>query len=311
VSDLVWLGRAGDSFRQVLALVAHTDSATNAALAACRLPGLTVRRLAPADAVALLQPGDVALGRLDVCATVDGVEDGLAELAALDERGVLVLNGPSALMTSHDKLLTARALRRAGLPHPATGLIFPDSAAPLEPPVVVKPRFGSWGRDVLRCDDAASLRRALKHLESRPWFRTQGALVQDLIPPRGYDVRIVVAGGEVVGAIQRCAAPGEWRTNVQLGGTRMPVDPSPQARELALAAAAAAGADLVGVDLLPAYGGYVVIEINGAVDFTREYALAGVDPFQAAMAALASAALDVPSAALDVPPLDPALAAGA
>ena len=287
----------------MLALVAHTDSATNAALAACRLPGLTVRRLAPKDAVARLQAGDVALGRLDVRAGVDGVEPGLAELAVLEQRGIVVLNPPSALMTSHDKLLTARALRRAGVPHPATGLIFPDSAAPLEPPVVVKPRFGSWGRDVLRCDDADSLRRAMRHLESRPWFRTQGALVQDLIPPSGYDVRVVVAGGEVVGAIQRCAAPGEWRTNVQLGGTRVPVEPSPQARELALAAAAAAGADLVGVDLLPAHGGYVVIEINGAVDFTGDYGLGGVDPFQAALAALAAAAVDVP--------LGPALAAGA
>jgi RimK family alpha-L-glutamate ligase len=288
----------------VLAVVAHKDSPTNAALAACRLPGLTAARLTPSEALAQLRPGDVALGRLDVCPTVDDVEPGLAELAALEARGVLVLNPPSALMTSHDKLLTARALRRAGVPHPATGLIFPGSRTPLEPPVVLKPRFGSWGRDVLRCDDAASLASALRQLESRPWFRTQGALVQDLIPPRGYDLRIVVACGEVVGAIERRAAPGEWRTNVQLGGTRRPVEPSQQARELALAAAAAAGADLVGVDLLPAYGGYVVIEINGAVDFTRDYALAGVDPFQAALDALAATALAVASP-------DTAVAAGA
>ena len=288
----------------MLALVAHKDSATNAALAACHLPGANVVRLTPTEALAQLRAGDVAVGRLDVSASVDGVEPGLAELAALEERGVVVLNPPSALMTSHDKLLTARALRRAGLPHPATGLIFPDSSTPLEPPVVVKPRFGSWGRDVLRCDDADSLERALRHLEQRPWFATQGALVQDLVPPRGYDLRIVVAGGEVIGAIQRRAAPGEWRTNVQLGGTRARVQPSPQACELALAAAAAAGADLVGVDLLPVHGGYVVIEINGAVDFTRDYALDGVDPFHAAVAALAAAA-----AALI--PLDPAIAAGA
>lgn len=288
----------------MLAVVAHRDSATNLALAACSVPGHAVVRLGPEQALAELRSGDAAVGRLDVCPDVDGVEPGLAELAALEERGVRVLNPPSALLIAHDKLLTARTLRRAGIPHPATGLIFPGSLGPLEPPVVLKPRFGSWGRDVLRCDDAASLRRALGHLESRAWFAAQGALVQDLIPPRGYDLRIVVAGGEVIGAIQRCAAAGEWRTNVQLGGTRRPVDPPPQACELALAAAAAAGADLVGVDLLPSHGGYLVIELNGAVDFTSDYALGGVDPFRSAVQALAAAAFDVP-------PLDPALAAGA
>ena len=288
----------------VLALVAHKDSVTNAALAACRLPGLEIERLAPVEALARLRPGDIALGRLDVCQSVDCVEPGLAELAALEERGVQVLNPPSALLIAHDKLLTSRTLRRAGVPHPATGLIFPGCTTPLEPPVVVKPRFGSWGRDVLRCDDAASLAEALHHLESRPWFPTQGALVQDLIPPQGYDLRVVVAGGKVVGAIERRAARGEWRTNVQLGGIRVPVDPPAQACELALAAAAAAGIDLVGVDLLPTYGGYVVIELNGAVDFTSDYALGGVDPFRAAVTALAAAASDIP-------PLDPAVAAGA
>ena len=48
--------------------------------------------------------------------------------------------------------------------------------------------------------------------------------------------------------------------------------PSRLARELAIAAAATVGADLVGVDLLPlADGGYTVIELNGAVDFDDEY----------------------------------------
>ena len=41
---------------------------------------------------------------------------------------------------------------------------------------------------------------------------------------------------------------------------------------MALAAARASGADLVGVDLLPdSRGRWTVIELNGAVEFTREY----------------------------------------
>ena len=71
------------------------------------------------------------------------------------------------------------------------------------------------------------------------------------MPLLGHDVRIVVAGGEVIGAIKRVAQPGEWRTNVALGATRVPIEPSPAACELALAAASAIGADLLGIDLLP------------------------------------------------------------
>jgi hypothetical protein len=58
---------------------------------------------------------------------------------------------------------------------------------------------------------------------------------------------------------------------------------------LALAAAAAVGADLVGVDLLPAPdGGHLVLELNGAVDFTSDYSLGSRDVFDEAAGALAA-----------------------
>jgi RimK family alpha-L-glutamate ligase len=267
----------------MFALVAHRDSGTNRALAA-----LGAAILAPGEALARLRPGDVALGRLDVRPTLDGVEKGLWALGALEEHGVVVLNPPSALLTAHDKLLTARALARAGLPHPRTKLVLPGDNADVEPPVVVKPRYGSWGRDVVRCLSAAELERTLTELEERPWS-AQGALVQELVPPCGFDLRIVVAGGLVIGAIRRRAAPGEWRTNVALGGSREPVVPPPDACALAVAAAEAAGADLVGVDLLPTGRGWTVLELNGAVDFTRAYAREH-DVFEVALSALRTAA---------------------
>src|SRR5204862_3116364 len=119
----------------------------------------------------------------------------------------------------------------------------------------------------------AELDAHLAELRNKPWFAATGAVVQELIPPLGHDLRCVVAGGCVVGAIERWAAPGEWRTNISLSGTRRPTVPPPRACELAVAAAGALGIDLVGVDLLPTGAGeYVVIELNGAVDFTHEYA---------------------------------------
>jgi glutathione synthase/RimK-type ligase-like ATP-grasp enzyme len=95
----------------------------------------------------------------------------------------------------------------------------------------------------------------------------------------------VVAGRRVVGAACRIAKKGEWRTNAALGAQVEPVQPPPLARVLALAAARAAQADLVGVDLLPTGSGFVVLELNGAVEFRSVYAPLR-DVFSDAVAAL-------------------------
>jgi [lysine-biosynthesis-protein LysW]--L-2-aminoadipate ligase len=137
---------------------------------------------------------------------------------------------------------------------------------------VLKPRFGSWGREVERCSTVQELEAAVVQLQRKPWFREHGALAQELVEPRGWDLRVVVAGGRIVGAACRIARGGEWRTNAALGAQVEPIDPPPLAQSLALAAARAARADLVGVDLLPTGNGFVILELNGAVDFRPVYA---------------------------------------
>ena len=243
--------------------------------------------LSPRAALRSLTVGDVALARLDIRRTLDGVEPGLWTLRRLEQRGVQVLNRADALLAMHDKLLTAIRLRHVNVPHPRSAYLHVGATAgSIELPAVIKPRFGSWGRHVHLCSTRAQLRRCLERCTTNRAFREQGALVQELVPPTGCDLRVLVAGGEVVGAIERVAAPGEWRTNVALGGTRRPVVPGARARALALAAAAAVGADLAGVDLLRREHSFVVLELNGAVDFTDAYALDGQDVFERVAEAL-------------------------
>ena len=234
--------------------------------------------LSPARAVARLRPGDVAIGRLDVLPTLHGIEPGLWALDLLERRGVTVLNRRDTLESTHDKLATAEALACAGIPHPPSAHVAPWLPLPsIEPPLVLKPRFGSWGKDVYRCATKRELRAVFREIRDRPWFVAQGALVQELVPPTGYDLRLLVAAGQVVGAVRRVAAPGDWRTNLALGSSREPVLPSAAECRLGIAAAAALGTDFVGVDLLPTSGGYVVIELNGAVEFNELYGLDGRD----------------------------------
>jgi RimK family alpha-L-glutamate ligase len=274
-----------------IVLIAHRESETNLRLVEAAPRDVVFEILSPTAAIGSLEPGDTALARLDVLPTVDGIEPGILQIGRLEAEGVRVFNGFRALLATHDKLQTSRVLTAAGLPHPrTTHVIAARAGIALEPPVVVKPRFGSWGRDVLLCQDRAQVKAALEELSTRPWFRRQGVLVQELIPPLGHDLRIVVAAGQVVGAVRRVTAPGEWRTNVALGAKRLPADPPQAARELALAAAAVAETDLVGIDLMPTSDdGWVVIEMNGAVEFTDAYSL-DRNVFSAAAEALADAA---------------------
>jgi RimK family alpha-L-glutamate ligase len=276
-------------------IVARAATPTNRLLAAA-LRRLGYRSaIRPADRTLAVGAGDVVFGRLDVLQTLDGIEPGLGTLARASRAGALVVNSALGLLSAHDKLLTAAALTRVGINHPATiHVTHVRVPLSLEPPYVVKPRFGSWGRDVVFCDSPRALRQELERLQHRHWFRRHGALVQEFVPGprrlRRHDLRLVVAGDRVVGAVERIAAAGDWRTNVALGGERRRVDPPLEAQATALRAAAALRVDLAGVDLmLDERGNYVVLEVNGAVDFTSDYDLTG-DVFDSTVDALVPAA---------------------
>jgi RimK family alpha-L-glutamate ligase len=271
-----------DRCRSVVVLGKPTE--TNWALVAA-FEALGQRaRLADAAAPPRLGRGDVAVARVDVLPTLDGIEPGLWGLTRLRRQGVHLMNSPLALFAAHDKLSTALFLGRAGVAQPRTAHVREVSVPAFPPPYVVKPRFGSWGRDVYLCRGEAELRARLERLGRRRWFRRHGAVVQSLVEPTGRDLRVVVAGGRVVGAVERRALPGEWRTNVSLGAVRRQLKPSPAARALALGAVAALGLDLAGVDIAADENGRAyVLEVNGAVDFNGAY---GADVFASAAAAL-------------------------
>ena len=113
--------------------------------------------------------------------------------------------------------------------------------------VIIKPIFGSMGHGMVRVSDPDVAFRVVRSLEQlRIVFYVQRA-----VDHGGRDVRVFVIGGRVLGAIERQAPDGEWRTNVSLGGSARPFDLPPAWEQLALRAAAAMGADYAGVDLLP------------------------------------------------------------
>ena len=184
-------------------VVAGRSTLTNELLVgALHERGVRAQFVEPASVSGLVRRDDVVLGRLDVRRTLDGVEDGIWELRRVERTGIRVLNPAPSLIACHDKLQTALRLGRLGVPHPATEHVDSDMPPPrVELPVVLKPRFGSWGRDVWLCESRGELKRCLRRLRDRNWFRRQGVLVQELIPPAGFDVRVLVASQHEVGPI--------------------------------------------------------------------------------------------------------------
>jgi RimK family alpha-L-glutamate ligase len=279
------------------AIVAHTLGETNVELARAWRAGQSFGVLAPTEALRLLGAGDVALARIDVRRELDGPERGLVELGELERRGIHVLNRPQALLAGHDKLLTAHLLGGGDVVSPATRPLGSDWTELLDLlPCVVKPRFGSWGEDDYRHERPEQVLELAEVAETRAWLRSGGAVVQELVPPLGFDLRVLVAGGRVVGAVRREAAPGEWRTNIACGGRRVRGLHSPAALALARTAVAVTGLDLAGVDLLPLPDrGFTVLEVNAAPDFTRDYSLGG-DVFEQVAEELAGVAGSPPVA---------------
>ena len=192
--------------------------------------------------------------------------------------GLPVLNPPRAIETCVDKYLTNVRLVQAGLPTPATVVCQRaddalEAFGRLGGDVVVKPLFGAEGRGIIRVGDADLAWRTFHAIE-----QTRGVIyLQRFVPHPGWDVRAFVLDGKVIGAIRR-TNPGDWRTNVARGGTAERMElPRPEV-ELAVRAAAATGAVVAGVDLLPdGQGGFCVIEVNAVPGWRALAPACGLD----------------------------------
>jgi ribosomal protein S6--L-glutamate ligase len=199
-------------------------------------------------------------------------------LARLEAAGVIVVNSARAIESAVDKYLTTVRLREAGLPVPRTWVCETAEAALLAleeagGDVVVKPLFGSEGRGILRvCDPEIGL-RVFRTLE-----RIQAVIyLQEFVHHPGWDLRVMVLDGRVLGGMRRYATAG-FRTNVSQGGRGEVVAVSECEAEWAIRAAEAVGARIAGVDLLRDETGQAfVIEVNGVPGWKAFRAATGID----------------------------------
>lgn len=203
--------------------------------------------------------------------------DALGRLAAA---GIPVVNSPRALETAVDKYLTTARLQAAGVPVPRTCVCQTAEQArrafeELGGDVVIKPLFGSEGRGIARVNDAALADRAFRLLERMG----EVLYLQEFVPHFGADLRVLLVGPRAWG-IRRANAE-DWRTNISRGAVAEPLELTGEVVELARRAAAAVGAPLAGVDLLPARDGRLLaLEVNAVPGWQALSAALDVDVAQ-------------------------------
>ncbi|GAB5390220.1 MAG: 30S ribosomal protein S6--L-glutamate ligase [Alphaproteobacteria bacterium] len=192
---------------------------------------------------------------------------GCAVVRAFKSMGAFCLNEAMAISRSRDKLRSLQMLSERGIDMPITGFASSpqDTKDLIEmvggAPLVVKLLEGTQGVGVVLAETgkaAESLINAFKSIVAK-------ILVQQFIKEaNGTDLRCFVVDGKVIGAIERTAAPGEFRANLHRGGTAQAVKLSKEERNLAVQAAKVMGLKVSGVDLIRSASGPQVLEINSS-----------------------------------------------
>lgn len=195
---------------------------------------------------------------------------------ALEKTGLRLFNSAHAVEICDDKMTTYLALVGSGVPVaesiPAP-LCYTPNAEPsgeflqevsdrLGFPLVVKKSYGSFGAGVRLARDMAELREISEAFLYAPHFYQRY-----VAEASGRDVRVIVIGGKAVAAMERVAQAGEFRSNIELGGTGRAIDLPVAYAKTAEKAAKCLGLDYCGVDLLQTARGAVVCEVNSNAFF--------------------------------------------
>ena len=202
--------------------------------------------------------------------------------ATLEGLGASVINCLNTGLLAGNKLFTHMLLQKAGIPTPEATMAFSKESAmeSLEKngfPRIIKPTVGSWGRMVSKLNDMDSAEgviesRELMHPAYQMYFLEE--FVQR--PPR--DIRAIVIGDTVAGAIYRVSNDSNWKTNTHLGGSAEVCKVSNELEDICIKAKNTVQGEIVGVDLMESNDkGLVVHEINNTTEFRNVVKVTGVD----------------------------------
>ncbi|BAN01020.1 RimK family alpha-L-glutamate ligase [Ilumatobacter coccineus] len=192
---------------------------------------------------------------------------GTAVVRQFEQMDVYTPNTANGIANSRDKLRATQILSRHEIGMPATTFVR-DKADVLPAielvggaPVVIKLLEGTQGIGVILAPDKKVAEAIIETLQSTK----QNVLIQQFIAEsRGRDIRALVVGDRVVGAMRRTAQGDEFRSNVHRGGSVEAVELTPEYERTAVRAAQIMGLRVAGVDMLEGADGPLVMEVNSS-----------------------------------------------
>jgi len=198
---------------------------------------------------------------------LEDVELHVSLVEQMELAGVTIFNRHQPILNAKNKIKTSQILDHYGIPIPKTVVI--QRPEDLEQavktlggfPIIVKRPVGSFGNGVTIVESMRALKSFI--LWSQPMY-----LLQEFVKySKGKDIRIFVVNGKVVGSMMRCAKKGEFRSNIELGGTGVPVDITEEEKNIALRSIQAIDLEYGGVDIIRSKNGPVVLEVNSNPGF--------------------------------------------
>lgn len=206
---------------------------------------------------------------------------GLVLLRHFNNMNIPLVNGLKGVVTARNQYITLQKLALSGIKVPDTVFItkrknFIKAVEQLNGfPVIVKQVDGMGGDGVIKVNNENQEESfLLKHLKDK-----KGVLVQEYINPEDrMDIRVLVAGEKIAGAMRLKPLSSDFRANIHMKGKPEKFSLSSQIANLAVKSAKACNLEIAGIDIIiKSNGSAVVIEVNYSPGFKGLEAATGLD----------------------------------
>ena len=186
----------------------------------------------------------------------DGCESWWTMARTLEHDGFKVINSVKCNEICNDKWYNQIIFQRNNINTPDTvlirhaeGALFAAEKLNNNFPMILKTSIGSRGVGVMFVESPKALIGIVQLLYREDQY--VDILLQEYVKT-DYDVRVIIVGGQIMGAMKRPIIDGDFRSNVSQGSEPEVHEITDKEAEESLRAAKSVDGDIVGVDFIPA-----------------------------------------------------------